>query len=468
MRGYKLAALAVGVLAVAGCGGSSRRAAPPTSVSTTTTSPSTAPSSTASVAVTPRTSTAPGEVAYVTKGQLLIDANGSRDAVAGPGFVSHPAWSADGRWLAYLRSPTPPSGNGVPDSASLWLARADGSLSHQVSQVGHEVDEFAWAASSETLAFSDTASSSSGLWRLVTATPQSAPRTLMEEHYPFDLAWSPVGDGIAVTGISGNIGASGGWDGVLQIVSSSGGPVRTVYASASNALDLAGWSPDGKYLTFWYDPQGSASLASDGLTLYIQPVQGGPAAKLGDTLPYHDWVAWSPNSQEVALVTGMGRGLYEPTRTISVCRIPAATCAPVPLARGQLSMEPAWTADGSLVVARAPGGTNDGFSPPSGIGSSQQPFAASTVQAWYDAQSLWTVPGASPDQAARLAAAGTGAHSPVPTSSGLLYVNHDTLFYLGDQDMTPIRIAGSIGPPEVYASSYYAYIDWTDYLAWHG
>ncbi|HEX4865300.1 MAG TPA: hypothetical protein VFV02_14610, partial [Acidimicrobiales bacterium] len=172
-------------------------------------------------------------------------------------MVSHPAWSADGMWVAFLRSPTSPSGTGFPDSAALWVARFNGSDAHQVSSVGHQVEEFAWAALSDTLGFSDTSDPANGHWQLLTATPQSSPRTLLNEMYPFDLAWSPTGDSLAVTAISGAIGPSGQWNGMLQVLPAHGGSAHTVYTSPDNAIDLAGWSPNGKYLAFWIDPQSS-------------------------------------------------------------------------------------------------------------------------------------------------------------------------------------------------------------------
>ena len=66
-----------------------------------------------------------GELAVISDGRLrLVDNDGSSYVVAGPGQPSQPSWSADGKWVAFLRTPATP----VLQSpvSTLWMARPMG------------------------------------------------------------------------------------------------------------------------------------------------------------------------------------------------------------------------------------------------------------------------------------------------------------------------------------------------------
>jgi len=55
---------------------------------------------------------------------------------------------------------------------------------------------------------------------------------------------------------------------------------------------LEGVSPDAKWILYAIDPQGSASLMADGLTLMAAPVAGGRPATVASGLLYADYRAW--------------------------------------------------------------------------------------------------------------------------------------------------------------------------------
>src|SRR5437764_987979 len=65
-------------------------------------------------------------LAYVSGGQLYIGLSPKPRLVSGPGTAFHPVFSHDGRWLAFVRQPT-------PVTAELWLARGDGSKARRIS-----------------------------------------------------------------------------------------------------------------------------------------------------------------------------------------------------------------------------------------------------------------------------------------------------------------------------------------------
>ncbi len=72
--------------------------------------------------------------------------------------------------------------------------------------------------------------------------------------------------------------------------------VRESYVRAPTGmpgpLGLVGWSPDARWLLFFVDPQGSASIAADGLELQILPAVGGRPRTVAGMLMYPDYLTW--------------------------------------------------------------------------------------------------------------------------------------------------------------------------------
>jgi hypothetical protein len=72
--------------------------------------------------------------------------------------------------------------------------------------------------------------------------------------------------------------------------------VRESYASVPAGVPgpimLFGVSPDRRWILYAIDPQGSASLAADGLTLRVLPAAGGQPRTVASGLLYDDYRAW--------------------------------------------------------------------------------------------------------------------------------------------------------------------------------
>ena len=104
-----------------------------------------------------------------------------------------PAWSPDGRWLAYLVGP--PSADGAVTSGALWLAGPDGQGAHQVLP---KVAGFAWSPTSDELAATEA-----GGGRLYAVRPGQPTYPMLEVPGQFDgaPAWSPNGREIAVASV---------------------------------------------------------------------------------------------------------------------------------------------------------------------------------------------------------------------------------------------------------------------------
>ena len=70
-----------------------------------------------------------------------------------------------------------------------------------------------------------------------------------------------------------------------------GRPIYT-HRRRDGPIELFGTSPDGKWALFAVDPQGSASLAADGLTLQAVSTRGGRPRIVASGLLYPDYRAW--------------------------------------------------------------------------------------------------------------------------------------------------------------------------------
>jgi Tol biopolymer transport system component len=80
------------------------------------------------------------------------------------------------------------------------------------------------------------------------------------------------------------------------------GTTRTVYlvhesygkipAGSPGPILLNRWSGDGRWLFFTIDPQGSNSIAADGLMLQVVSARGGRPHRVAMTLAYPDYLAW--------------------------------------------------------------------------------------------------------------------------------------------------------------------------------
>jgi Tol biopolymer transport system component len=398
----------------------------------------------------------PGELAVVSGGRLVLVSPTGPHYVAGAGWPSEPAWSEDGKWVAFLRG------------SALWVARSDGSDAHKLTPA--TVDEFAWLGKSqgEMLAFSTTNANSFSSQIFVASAASTAVRTLGTYPNLIGFSVAPSGDELAVSYRAGKppVGSEvPTWRGLLQLVPLSGHPARTVYTLAEGGYAMLGpgWWPDGKGLLFWDDAAGSASIAADGLPLESLDLATGKASTLTATLTHPNWVAWSPSGLQVAVVAGGDRVVWDAGKRIVVCDMPAAKCRPVPLpSSNTMSLDPVWTPGGSLVYDVAPAAASASAVVPPGLKVvGDGPFDQATVDEWYSAMRLY-------DAGQPLRGAGAGAHDPVATPSGLFFVRGSALWYLPAGGARPVRAVGGLeGPGYFGAGNYYGYIGWDQEFAWH-
>jgi hypothetical protein len=408
-----------------------------------------------------------GELAFVSAGRLYLLGGSAPHLVQVrlPGLASAPSWSPDHRWLAVEVSPPPPAVTPyVPEPAALYVLRADGSGARPLTPRGWSTDEYAWSPARDVLAAAVSphpfaSQPTTGL--LEVADPATgATRTLLTSPDITGIAWSGGGAMLAA-GAAAGVGAPGsnGFHYVsrLETIRASGGRIRVVYSLSGTVLILAGWWPDGSGLLFWPDPQGSGSIAADGLPLDSIAI-GAPRPRtlVASMLVHQSWIAFAPGGGALAAVSGGDREIWLGGKQITICQQSGA-CTPVAQPSGVVSLQPSWSPDGRLVFARA--SASGPFGP-----DGNADFSPAWIARWDATQRLWTTTG-SGAAPAPVSVAGQGALDPVWGAGGaLLFVRGDWLWLLPAASRAAEEVAGplhaSTGP------TYYAYVPYAQLIAW--
>jgi Tol biopolymer transport system component len=404
-----------------------------------------------------------GELAFVAYGKLYLLGGpaGALRHVALPGIAVGPAWSPDDRWLAVEVCSPPPAGQPyLPTPATLWLVNAGGTSAKPVTPKSWQVSGFAWAPRGDELAVAaylpQAPQAQSSV--VATAAPTGKPRILVSGGDVTGPAWSPDGTGIAV-GIGAFTGGS--WHNALDVLSVTGGPQTTVTATAGNVLDLAGWWPDGAGLLYWFDYQGSGSIAADGLPLDSVASASSPRTLVPTMLVHDSWLAFSPLGNAVAAVSGGDRVIWSGGKQITLCA-PAGMCTPVRQPAGVVSVDPSWSPGGTQIVfarlsASGPFGPNG-----------RADFSAYWITRWEATSRLW-IAGADGSGARPLAAAGLGAVDPAWGRDGsVLFVRDDSLWLLPAGAPAAERLTGPLGALSgpAYYRTYYGYVPYPELFAW--
>jgi Tol biopolymer transport system component len=471
-----VAAFAVVVLGIAACaaGGTSAGAADDVTASAAGASPAGGPS------VGTKAFSGQGRLAFVSENRLYVldgsaagkpatlhavvigRASGSHGSAAGEpatldtvatGTVpGSPAWSPDGRWLAFLVGT--PSADGAVTTGALWLAGPDGQGAHEVVPTA---GGFAWSPKADVVAVV------SGLGgKLFAVRPGQPLYPIFESLGLTDAspAWSPDGREIAVAIV--NLTAKKRFvSSAIDVFPAAGGIAPGVLASSrADAPIVDGWWANGQGLFAWSDRHDSTSLAADGLPLVSYPLHGKPTT-LATTLPYPSFAV--PGQGGVTLVTGGDRYPWN-AKTIQGCAVsgncgPAMDATPVPVNLDPAAPALRW---GEPILAFVHGASE------TTAGSSQQDLSA-----WYRTRKLWlwVGTGGNPQPFTR---AGTGVAAPTwsANSQDILYVRNNALWLVpiftasGDLPTAPARPVVS----RLFAGNWpntNGYTAWQSQFAWH-
>jgi Tol biopolymer transport system component len=213
-----------------------------------------------------------------------------------------PAWSPDGKWIAYHshRSPTAvPAYASAGSTDDLYLRRVSGGPGEEIrlTDFGWEVGVGDWSPDGRKLVFDSWErggpSRGSRPW-IVTVDPATG-KPLRVERLPLPEpiknasweAWAPKGDEIAFEERTGGNGR------ILWVVSADGKRAEKLTEYTSNTFGGLDWTPDGKSIVY-------GALAGSRMQIYHVPRSGGPPRQLSNDPANLMHPQVSPNGRWIA------------------------------------------------------------------------------------------------------------------------------------------------------------------------
>src|SRR5829696_1149041 len=197
-----------------------------------------------------------------------------RPVISGLKNAGSPRWSPDGRTLAFL-SDRADEKAAAESSTQIYLLR-DGEKKARLSNVPGGVEEYAWSPDGKMIAFvardratpEEQAKRAAGddaivrpesnlkysrLW-VVNLSDGKATQVTKQNFEIYELAWSPAGDGLALT-VAPTPTVEDSYNLSLVVVSrSTGEVVRTLTKNVPPVTGVLRWSPDGRWITFYEFP----------------------------------------------------------------------------------------------------------------------------------------------------------------------------------------------------------------------
>jgi Tol biopolymer transport system component len=241
------------------------------------------------------------------------DGGGARKVVGSSGWDEHPAWSPDGRRIAFDKAIYETvEGEDILKAIDVWIVGRGGSGAGNVTHDG-SASLPAWSPKGDALAFAR------GDGVFVIEANGSARRHIGRRADPTEPAWSPDGAHVAFT-----------TPGEVWIAKPSGAGQRRLARGASSET-RAVWSPDGRSISY-----------AGGNGVFAVKLAGGRPRLL---TRLDEQAIWSPDGRRLALVRS------GTPRQAGIFLAGPDGRARTRLTRG-LDTEPAWSPDSRRIVFR--------------------------------------------------------------------------------------------------------------------
>ena len=263
------------------------------------------------------------------------DGSENRALTFGENQQTHPRWSPDGKWIAFLSSR-----NDENENDQVWLLPTGGGEAEQLTREKGSVDDFAWAPDSK---------------RLVLVVHDPDPREPEAKEKEKKTAPPIVIDRFWFKkDIDGYLTAR--WS-HLKLLDLASRQLTSLTTGAHDELWPA-WSPDGNQIAFVSNRAPDPDRSENWDVYLIEPKAGAKERQLTTTPEadaHPDWEsapAWSPDSKTVAYLHGSDPKKIE-YATHSLAIIPALGGEARILAPSldRNVVQPKWAADGKSILA---------------------------------------------------------------------------------------------------------------------
>jgi dipeptidyl aminopeptidase/acylaminoacyl peptidase len=264
------------------------------------------------------------------------DGSEKRAITFGENKQSHPRWSPDGKWLAFLSGRVDENEND-----QVWLLNAAGGEAEQLTTEKGSVEDFAWAPDSKRLV-------------LVVKDPDPRDPEATKEKEKKTVPPIVIDRYQFKQDLEGYL--TNHWS-HLKLLDCATKKVENLTSGAHDEV-LPAWSPDGKQIVF-VTKRGDDPDRTDNWDLYLIEARAGAKEKQLTNSPeadaHPDWEsapAWSPDGQTIAFIHGGDPKKIE-YATHPLATVPAAGGAVKDLT-AQLDrnfVQPHWAPDGKGIFA---------------------------------------------------------------------------------------------------------------------
>lgn len=213
----------------------------------------------------------------------------------------NPAWSPDGRRIAFEVHTLPGETDDPRHRSSIYIVNADGSdLTRLTDANGHD-ESPAWSPGGESILFRSNRDEHWNFYLVSTSSGELKQLTINESSY-YAPAWSPDGQQIAFM-----IRTEPERTLDIYIMNADGSHVKRLTDHPSDDVRPS-WSPDGQKIAFESKRDGNWEI-------YVMEVDGSNQTRLTDHPAVDRGPVWSPDGTRIAFLSGRSgrtsRLLYE-------------------------------------------------------------------------------------------------------------------------------------------------------------